>query len=69
MGTLAFAIAHGGYTIFCLVMTIIDLFFGDYRFEAAYSTISDDVFFWIYIAVNTVAILIPVSKLIWIFVE
>lgn len=69
MGTLAFAIAHGGYTIALLVMTIVDLFFGEYRFEPANATIASDIFFWIYIAVNTVAILIPVSKLIWIFVE
>ena len=69
MGSLAFGIGHGGYVVACAVMTVIDLFFSEYAFEAARATVSGDIMFWIYIAVNTIAILIPTSKLIWIFVE
>jgi len=69
MGTLAFAVGHAGYVTACLVMTVIDMFVSEYQFVGNSSTINDPVWFWVFIAVNLIAILIPLSKLIWIFVE
>ena len=68
-GAFGFGCAHAIYTIVLLVMTIIDMFSSEYRFEANNSSIQDEVFFWSWIAVNSVAIAIPLSKLIWVFVE
>jgi len=55
--------------IACLIMTITDMYNGEYRFEPSHAMIQDDVFFWAFIVINSLAIAIPLSKLIWIFVE
>ena len=69
IGTGAFGIIHGVYVAVCTVLTVIDMFGSEYRFETTTASISDDVYFWVFISINTVAILIPTSKLIWIFIE
>jgi hypothetical protein len=39
IASFAFGIGHGGYVVALLVMTIVDMFFGEYRFEANNATI------------------------------
>ena len=39
IATFAYAVGHGGYSVALLVMTIVDMFFGEYRFEANNATI------------------------------
>jgi len=75
MAAFAYGLFHGAYVVGMIILTIVEMYASDYQYTADDAGISMynqeyfGVFFWIYIVVNTGAIAIPTSKLIWIFVE
>ena len=61
--------AHAGFVVFMAVSTILEMFENEYAYEPKAATIASDEVFYGFIAINAIALLIPVVKLIWIFVE
>jgi len=75
IGAVAVCLAHGAYTVVMIIMTVMDMFFSEYAATADTLFISVNngefggAFFWGFIALNSAAIAVPLSKLIWIMVE
>ena len=69
MGTLLYALFHATYVTVVFVLTLVEMFFGEYQFLASTSSLAHPAWFWIFMAINAASIVIPVSKIIALLVE
>lgn len=75
IGSLGGGLLHGGYMVASCAMTFVDMFVSDYVTTADTASISVNnpenmgAFFWGFLAINTINLAIPASKIIWMFME
>ena len=63
------SLAQAIYLIVINIWIIVEMFLSEDEFKVENSILSDAVWFWVFMAANLFSIIIPMSKLIVIFVE